>query len=106
MLAPLLPYLTAYAWPGNVRELENIADRIAVHLLQFDALAQVSYEGLREDCPELFSGAPDGLDGDLKARLFKELERNNGSRTLAAQKLGISRSTVWRWMKEQPDEER
>ena len=103
VLAPLLPYLTAYGWPGNVRELENIADRIAVHLLQFDALAQVSYEGLREDCPELFSGAPDGLDGDLKARLFKELERNNGSRTLAAEKLGISRSTVWRWMKEQPE---
>jgi propionate catabolism operon transcriptional regulator len=101
VLAPLMPLLAAYAWPGNVRELENIADRIAVHLLQFDQLAQVSYEGLRDDCPELFTEEQgDGVD-DLKTRLAKELKLNNGSRTLAAQKLGISRSTVWRWMKEQ-----
>jgi propionate catabolism operon transcriptional regulator len=100
VLAPLMPLLAAYAWPGNVRELENIADRIAVHLLQFDQLAQVSYEGLRDDCPELFTEEQgDGVD-DLKTRLAKELKLNNGSRTLAAQKLGISRSTVWRWMKE------
>jgi propionate catabolism operon transcriptional regulator len=35
VLAPLMPLLVAYAWPGNARELENIADRIAVHLLQY-----------------------------------------------------------------------
>ncbi len=107
VLPPLMPYLAAYAWPGNVRELENIADRIAVHLLQFDQLAQVSYEGLRDDCPELFAEGQgeigDGID-DLKTRLAQELKLNNGSRTLAAQKLGISRSTVWRWMKEQQDD--
>lgn len=101
VLAPLMPLLATYAWPGNVRELENIADRIAVHLLQYDQLAQVSYEGLRDDCPELFTDEQgDGVD-DLKSRLVKELKLNKGSRTLAAQKLGISRSTVWRWMKEQ-----
>ena len=94
--------LTAYDWPGNVRELENIADRIAVYLLQFADPAAIDYDGLREDCPELYAGEPAADEGDLKARLALELERNNGSRTLAAQKLGISRSTVWRWMKEQP----
>jgi propionate catabolism operon transcriptional regulator len=103
VLAPLMPYLVAYAWPGNVRELENIADRIAVHLLQFDQLAQVRYEGLRDDCPELFTEEQGGEVEDLKTRLANELKLNNGSRTLAAQKLGISRSTVWRWMKEQQD---
>lgn len=101
VLAPLMPLMAAYAWPGNVRELENIADRIAVYLLQFDQLAQVSYEGLRDDCPELFTEEQGDDVDDLKSRLAKELKLNNGSRTLAAQKLGISRSTVWRWMKEQ-----
>jgi propionate catabolism operon transcriptional regulator len=63
-------------------------------------LAQVSYEGLRDDCPELFTDEQDDGVDDLKTRLAKELKLNNGSRTLAAQKLGISLSTVWRWMKE------
>jgi propionate catabolism operon transcriptional regulator len=107
VLAPLLPFLVAYAWPGNVRELENIADRIAVHLLQFDEPGAISYEGLRDDCPELFVEGPgrieDGVD-HMKTRLAHELKLNNGSRTLAAQKLGISRSTLWRWMKEHQDD--
>jgi propionate catabolism operon transcriptional regulator len=103
VLAPLMPYLVAYAWPGNVRELENIADRIAVHLLQIHPVALVRYAGLRDDCPELFTEEQGGEVEDLKTRLANELKLNNGSRTLAAQKLGISRSTVWRWMKEQQD---
>ncbi|MDB5962607.1 MAG: propionate catabolism operon regulatory protein PrpR, partial [Massilia sp.] len=106
VLAPLTARLAAYAWPGNVRELENIAERIAVYLLQFDSVqfdsrSAIDYDGLREDCPELYAGEPAGAELDLKTRLAQELERNNGNRALAAQKLGISRSTVWRWMREQ-----
>jgi propionate catabolism operon transcriptional regulator len=102
-LAPLLAPLSAYGWPGNVRELENIADRIAVYLLQFSATAEIDYEGLRDDCPEIFpprqADAPLG-EADLKARLADQLKLSHGNRTLAAQQLGISRSTLWRWMKE------
>jgi propionate catabolism operon transcriptional regulator len=103
VLAPLLPLLAAYDWPGNVRELENIADRIAVYLLQFTDAGAIDYEGLRDDCPELFvAGAPGpGAPGaDSRARLLDELKLSNGNRALAAQNLGISRSTLWRWMKE------
>jgi propionate catabolism operon transcriptional regulator len=103
VLPPLLPCLAAYAWPGNVRELENIADRIAVYLLQFTDPDSISYDGLRDDCPELFlpdqAEPPDDVD-HLKARLAEELTLSKGNRRLAAQKLGISRSTLWRWMKE------
>jgi propionate catabolism operon transcriptional regulator len=108
-LAPLLPLLGAYDWPGNVRELENIADRIAVYLLQFTDPGAIDYEGLRDDCAELFAaGAPvpgaeggeGGEGGEGRARLLQELRRSNGNRALAAQQLGISRSTLWRWMKE------
>jgi propionate catabolism operon transcriptional regulator len=102
-LAPLLRLLAAYDWPGNVRELENIADRIAVYLLQFSEADSIDYEGLRDDCPELFAAAAPGHSLDVgvsKARLLEQLELNNGNRALAAQSLGISRSTLWRWMKE------
>lgn len=104
VLTPLLRYLAAYAWPGNVRELENIADRIAVYLLQFDDIESINYDGLREDCPELFLPGRLDAQGDadhLKVRLAEELKRSKGSRTVTAQKLGISRSTLWRWMKKQ-----
>jgi propionate catabolism operon transcriptional regulator len=102
-LEPLLPALVAYGWPGNVRELENIADRIAVYLFQFDDAERIDYDALRDDCPELFLapyGAPEAEAGDMKARLARELERCNGNRALAAHRLGISRSTLWRWLKE------
>jgi propionate catabolism operon transcriptional regulator len=101
-LAPLLPLLAAYDWPGNVRELENIADRIAVYVMQFTDAERIDYHGLRDDCPELFAaGAPlDGTESDARSRLLQELALSNGNRALAAHKLGISRSTLWRWMKQ------
>jgi propionate catabolism operon transcriptional regulator len=86
-----------------VRELENIADRIAVYLVQFDEVARVDYDALRDDCPELFlamDGAAGAEDGDMRARVTRELERCSGNRALAAHRLGISRSTLWRWMKQ------
>jgi propionate catabolism operon transcriptional regulator len=106
-LTPLLPDLCAYSWPGNVRELENIAERIAVFLLQFDKQEDIRYDGLRDDCPELFLQEHIGPRGDIdhfKTRVAEELKSCKGNRTLAAQKLGISRSTLWRWMKEQEGE--
>jgi len=103
VLTSLLPYLAAYAWPGNVREMENIADRIAVYMLQFSSLDSIDYQGLREDCSELFLQDPFDMQRDPKlmnARLVDELARSK-NRTVAAQRLGISRSTLWRRMKEQ-----
>ena len=101
IMAPLLPYLSSYAWPGNVRELENIANRIAVFLLQFSPGETISYDGLREDCPELFLPAHFSAtdeNGDAELRVTEALRLSEGNRTLAAQRLGISRSTLWRRM--------
>ncbi|MFT5534523.1 MAG: propionate catabolism operon transcriptional regulator [Burkholderiaceae bacterium] len=104
IMAPLLPYLSSYAWPGNVRELENIANRIAVFLLQFAEGEPISYDGLREDCPELFLPeyfSATGTDDNVQLRTTDALRSSEGNRTLAAQRLGISRSTLWRRMQKQ-----
>src|SRR3546814_14856313 len=82
VLAPLLPYLTAHSWPGNVRELENITDRISVFLLQFNNQNEITYDGLRVECPELFlpenPGADGAADQHLKTRLLRSDERRDG----------------------------
>ncbi|WP_321818538.1 MULTISPECIES: propionate catabolism operon regulatory protein PrpR [unclassified Paraburkholderia] len=111
-LAPLMQRLTAYEWPGNVRELENLSERIAVFLLQFATLDEVPYDALRHDCPEIFpDGEPTADAGDVDParraeRVRDAIRRAGGSPTAAARELGISRSTLWRWLKEleQPQE--
>ncbi|UUZ66020.1 propionate catabolism operon regulatory protein PrpR [Polaromonas sp. P1-6] len=99
-LAPLSPYLLAYAWPGNVRELENFSERIAVFLLQFQRVEDIAYEELELDCPELFEAMPSSVQMTPLSnhrRACLALEKTSGNHTLAAQQLGVSRSTLWRW---------
>ena len=105
-LAPLLPRLIAHDWPGNVRELENIAERIAVFLLQFDTPDQVRYDDLRHDCPELFEGAAAAQMANPPPgqRVREAMRLAGGNRQEAARYLGVSRSTLWRWLRTQaPD---
>ena len=103
VLAPLLPDLIAYAWPGNVRELENITERLAVTLLQFESEREIVYAALRQDCPEIFAReslksatAPSGLS--LKERAVAAIAAANGRKQDAAAQLGVSRATLWRWL--------
>lgn len=103
-LAALEPHLEAYAWPGNVRELENISERIAVYLLQFQKIEEAVYDGLELECPELFEALPSSLgtaplSNHMRACLA--LEKTGDKHSLAAKQLGVSRSTLWRWRRQQ-----
>ncbi len=105
-LAPLRPRLEAHAWPGNVRELENFCERLAVFLSQFDRLEAVRWDELPHECPEIFAadapaatGATEA-DASARARLAQVLAANGGHRRNAARELGVSRSTLWRWLRE------
>lgn len=95
LLEPLLPRLLDYDWPGNVRELENICERIAVY---FTHSSQTAYADFRIDCPELFRAA--GTADETPRSLAQLLDDFNGSRNEVARALGISRSTLWRRMRE------
>ncbi|HYG43072.1 MAG TPA: helix-turn-helix domain-containing protein, partial [Bordetella sp.] len=100
LIAPWLPRLQCYAWPGNVRELENISERMAVFLLQYQQPADVDHDALRHDCPELYEAAHAGDTAgelSLRARALHALQVCGGNRQEAARRLGISRSTLWRW---------
>ncbi len=91
--------LTSYAWPGNVRELRNCVERMVVMargttLTLGDVPADIRSAAAH---PELAT-APDSLDLNLQERelIIRALQECRGNRTQAADKLGISRRTLYR----------
>ncbi|MFQ5847017.1 MAG: sigma-54-dependent transcriptional regulator [Candidatus Methylomirabilales bacterium] len=94
--------LVGYAWPGNVRELEKAIER-AVVLGRSELL-------MPDDLPPSLLG-----QGDLKSsppgrrmtlaeleegRILSALYDHGWNQTKAAEELGISRTTLWRKLKE------
>ncbi|EOA03263.1 propionate catabolism operon regulatory protein PrpR [Herbaspirillum frisingense GSF30] len=107
------PLLCAYAWPGNVRELRNLMERLALFLaaepLQAltpalilrvaPELAQhASMASATVQEPDVVTAAPD--DAQIQA----VLRRYRGNRAAAARHLGMSRTTLWRRLKQLSDE--
>lgn len=99
--------LRSHPWPGNVRELRNLMDRLAVFCEpETDSISQP----LAERClPELFAApvmeGPAG--GHVRrgrrpegAALIRALEQADGDRQLLARRLGVSRTTLWRWLRD------
>jgi transcriptional regulator with PAS, ATPase and Fis domain len=95
--------LLDYAWPGNVRELAN-AIEYAMAVSRKETI-------LPEDLPkELQEGGTDSkvaavtqprpVDSEESRRLRATLEAHHWRRDAAARALGLSRSTLWRRMKE------
>jgi two-component system, NtrC family, response regulator AtoC len=105
LLPEALQALMNYSWPGNVRELRSEIER-AVVLCQQDKIE------LRDLSPTLRSGgtisseaefrgpllAQDGLTVQEaeKQLIIRALKESKGNRTLAAQKIGMSRRTLHR----------
>lgn len=109
LVARLLPRLQAHAWPGNIRELENICERMAVFFSQWEDLDRIAFDELHHDCPELFGAASitappqpalaSPPSTSPRARVLEVLAECGGNRQQAAQRLGVSRATLWRWEK-------
>ncbi|MCB1734652.1 MAG: sigma 54-interacting transcriptional regulator [Gammaproteobacteria bacterium] len=88
-----------YPWPGNVRELANAVEH-AVICAQNGVVGNESLpDSLQAYCharraqPEQDVGKP-----DEHAEIEVALRKANGNKTLAAQILGVDRSTLWRRM--------
>jgi propionate catabolism operon transcriptional regulator len=91
--------LQRHDWPGNVRELKNAIERIAVMasapLIDADTVARcLPSSEITESRPaKPTRGRPD------PATLNAILDQHNGDRSQAAQALGVSRTTLWRWLR-------
>ncbi|MCA9686310.1 MAG: sigma-54-dependent Fis family transcriptional regulator, partial [Myxococcales bacterium] len=95
--------LLAYQWPGNVRELRNVIEyAFAVGEGPVLSLAELPPELRGEPPPRTSRGHVGGFspEDDEKARIVEALRIANGLKSQAAELLGISRTTLWRKMRE------
>jgi DNA-binding NtrC family response regulator len=94
--------LVAYPWPGNVRELRNSIER-AVALTRFDHIAADDLpERIKNFEPRHVVVAGDDLEEmvpleEVERRyILRVLQAAGGNKSLAAQRLGVSRRTLYR----------
>lgn len=101
--------LQSYSWPGNVRQLENVINR--AYILADGGritLADMPPEISRQDNSPKNLGAFAEKGGDLRdqmrwveaAIIARTIDEANGDRKLAAQKLGIGLSSLYRKLEE------
>ncbi|MCP4642505.1 MAG: AAA family ATPase, partial [bacterium] len=98
--------LREYRYPGNIRELESIIAHAVIMCDGATIRAQDLPDQVRQGIPPRLA-LPDYAAqnipsiSDMEEQLIRAaLERLDGNQTEAARKLGISRSTLWRKMKE------
>ncbi|HYR25278.1 MAG TPA: sigma 54-interacting transcriptional regulator, partial [Aquabacterium sp.] len=119
----LIERSAAYAWPGNVRELENLIERLVAYAASQDGPVPpwqiITF--VQDTAPELFAppslrtvpdmptqhALPHPAQASRLARrelddaeVQRVLAACGGDRTLAAQRLGISRTTLWRKLRQ------
>ncbi len=108
-LAPeLLTRLAAYRWPGNLRQLASVL-RTAVAMLDSDE-TRIDWPHLPDDLLDELSKAPvkpasvvaaQNLDERSRQAIHETLEDCRGNVSEAARRLGISRQTMYRKLKNQ-----
>lgn len=100
-----------YDWPGNVRELMNVLERCVTFVNHYGA-AGISTGDLTRRLLDMMSdnGTPlSAACGDASVQdagralstqeISEAVSACGGNKSLAAKKLGVSRSTVWRRLK-------
>ncbi len=98
-----LGMLMRHDWPGNVRELENLVQRMII-LTETDTM---DVEVLPPEFREAEGGlgkaldyiSPQSLEEVEVYFIAKTLRETKGNRALAAEILGIDKSTLWRKIK-------
>ena len=99
-------YLRQYPYPGNVRELESIIAHSVIMADGAEITAQDLPDYVRHGCvirPALTYMRDDSVPtlAEMEARHIRfALETLKGNQSRAAKELGISRSTLWRKMRE------
>ncbi|HDS1547820.1 TPA: sigma 54-interacting transcriptional regulator, partial [Stenotrophomonas maltophilia] len=101
--AEALAVLTTAGWPGNVRELRNLVDRLRIHWQPGEGLIDAAR--LLQLAPELVNEGAAALPVESngkrppRAQLETLLQEHRNDREGMAQALGVSRTTLWRWLR-------
>lgn len=98
--------LSCYHWPGNVRELERCLEYAFVFVKGPIIFAHYLPELDEEEQPVRAMNAIAAFPGGRKPpmdrnTIHRALEQCGGRRQEAADLLGISRTSMWRYMKRQ-----
>ncbi len=99
-----LQVLLDHAWPGNAAELEAVAQQAwflrdqgrALHVRRRPTPAGDLLE-FEESADDDATGHPSGLNWDTLSSL---IDRAGGNKARTARNLGVSRMTLYRWLKE------
>lgn len=100
--------LVKYSWPGNVRELRNVVERMVVLSMKSELCMDDLPDEVKSQCADV-SKSPEAVADGHKTMTLGEMERQliestlakcDGNKSLAAEKLGISRSTLYEKIKE------
>lgn len=100
-----LTLLMAHDWPGNVRELRNVCERLSVlatgaAVTEVEVAHALGVPGHETDARSVdLAPASAATIAELSAQAVKEaLAASSGNKSEAARSLGISRSTLWRFL--------
>jgi len=93
--------LRGYNWPGNVRELENAIQRaLALAAPPEIQVRDLPTSVLNYSAPEPLAETPTRLQELERQAILQALEATGGDRLRAARLLGISKTTIYRKLKE------
>ena len=97
-----MEFLRHYSFPGNVRELENIIERAII----LEKGGRIAPESLPRAIRMLQIDTIDPekilpVDEVVKEYAEKVVKLLGGNRTKAAEALGISRTSLWKILKEE-----
>ncbi|MGD9568771.1 MAG: sigma 54-interacting transcriptional regulator [Sedimentibacter sp.] len=108
--------IVLYDWPGNVRQLENFIERcvvlsegkeIDIDIIDEAATGVPTYINEEENLTHENKINSKGVLRHIENETIKNvLEETNGNKSLAAEKLGISVTTLWRRLKNIEEQEK
>ncbi|MEK3765418.1 sigma 54-interacting transcriptional regulator [Solibacillus sp. FSL K6-4121] len=101
-------FLRKYQWPGNIRQLENIIERYLLYAKNMKSeqlfIEDIKYEmgskAILEVGKEELLVHKGTLEEINRQVILKMLEENNDNKSVVADLLGISRTTLWKKVSE------
>lgn len=105
---PLAELLKAHSWPGNVRELENVVERMIAYgeRIPHEKFKQMIFQDQIVQAPSDRIKVELGTLKEIEDQvILQAFEQCDGNKQLLAERLGISRTTLWKKLKDLDIEE-